>query len=258
MCSLDTFIAAYLAHKPFFYSLIRPQEAFLFCQHQQFLHSPLLDFGSGDGFFTSLILPPHVQTWALDINPQVLAKARSRHLYHQVVFVQKSKLPFANHTFAAIISNCVLEHIPNLTATLHELHRVLQPKGHFLTTVMTNNWNRQLMGTKLFGHFYQKFMAHQQKHYQLLTLHQWQHAFAEAGFQIRKVTGYLSSNNGRLLDLAHYLSSPSLLSHLIAKKWVPFPQLQNNNLVKNWVRRHISLSVPPTESGALFFLLQKK
>jgi SAM-dependent methyltransferase len=46
--------------------------------------------------------------------------------------IEHGVIPFDEHFFDLVVSNQVLEHVENLDAVLHEIHRVLKPGGAFL------------------------------------------------------------------------------------------------------------------------------
>jgi SAM-dependent methyltransferase len=45
------------------------------------------------------------------------------------------KTPFDNNSFDSIISNAVLEHVPNVHRVMDELYRVLKPGGHLIAAI---------------------------------------------------------------------------------------------------------------------------
>jgi len=233
----------YLKNKPLFYSLIRPQEAYLFNKYNHLLKFPILDFGCGDGFFAEAVFGKGIIDVGIDLESNKhTADAERREIYKEVVSYDGRKLPFPNNYFSTIISNCVLEHIPNIDYSLKEIGRILKPNGYFLTTVMTNQWSDNLLGGKILGSLYINWLRRKQKHYQLLSLSQWQRSFERSRFKIIKEKGYLSPQNSRYLEIYHYLS---LLGPL------------GKFLFGRSLRNKINLPANSALSSALFFILKK-
>ena len=56
-------------------------------------------------------------------------------MYRSVMFASATVLPYADASFNTVISNCVIEHIPDNDAVLAEIFRVLRPGGVFATTL---------------------------------------------------------------------------------------------------------------------------
>jgi SAM-dependent methyltransferase len=197
---LQKFIQPYLKHKPLFFSLIRPQEAYLFNKYTEYLQSPILDFGCGDGFFVDVTFGKRKIEIGLDL------KAIKNKVYQKVKLYDGKRIPFPNNYFSTVISNCVLEHIPNLDLILSEIYRVLKPNGYFVTTVLTNHWENNLIGKKIIGSFYSHWLRRKQKHHQLLTLSQWRNKFKKNHLKMVEEIGYVSPKNSQYLEIYHYLS----------------------------------------------------
>src|SRR3990172_1001281 len=88
----------------------------------------VLDFGCGNGSLAKA-LEPHVNSIeGLEVNSRPRDLAISQNL---VVYDQISNLPDGK-LYDAIISNHVLEHIPNVIATLKILRGHMQPDGIFI------------------------------------------------------------------------------------------------------------------------------
>ena len=97
----------------------------------------VLDLGSGAGT-DSLIAAQMVgrdgRVTGIDMTPQMLAKARAAAAemdVENVEFVEgeAESLPFADATFDVVISNGVIDLIPDKDAVFAELYRVLAPGG---------------------------------------------------------------------------------------------------------------------------------
>lgn len=229
---IDYFIKKYLQNKPLFYSLIRPQEACLFNKCSSYIKSPVLDFGCGDGFFAEILFGKGKIDVGIDLED------KKTDGYKKVVVYDGTRLPFKKDNFSTVISNCVLEHIPDLDQSIREIHRVLKPGGYFLTTVMTDQWDNHMFGP------YIKFMAKIQRHHQLLSLTEWNRNFERNGFRIINTVGYLSLKNACYLDLIHYPSVIPFVNRLA----IPFIPL---------IRKVIQNPVKKELSGALFYCLRK-
>jgi ubiquinone/menaquinone biosynthesis C-methylase UbiE len=97
----------------------------------------VLDVGSGAGT-DSLVAAQMVgrdgRVTGIDMTPEMLAKARGAAAEMgatNVEFVagEAEQLPFADASFDAVISNGVIDLIPDKDAVFAELHRVLAPGG---------------------------------------------------------------------------------------------------------------------------------
>ena len=254
---MKNYLKIYLRERPLFISIIRSKEAELF-EGALPLKKPILDFGCGDGFFTKLVFGEigGIDV-GLDIDQKSLKEAKVQKIYKKVVKYDGEALPFGDGVFSTVISNCVLEHIPNLRNSLSEIHRVLKTKGKFICSVMTSNWENYMFGPKLLGKLYLKWMRHKQNHYNLLTLRKWNGQFKDAGFKIVKVKGYLREQDSLLMDILHYFSVDSLWTKKLLDKWVVFPQRYDIIPVERWLKKRSDEKVSPSKSSALFFVLEK-
>lgn len=99
----------------------------------------VLDLGSGaglDAFVARWIVGPNGRVLGLDFTEDMVGKARSnaRSLgYDNVEFYlgDIEKMPFEAASVDVILSNCVLNLVPDKAAAFAEMYRVLRPGGHY-------------------------------------------------------------------------------------------------------------------------------
>lgn len=256
---LKRYISQYLSHRPAFFSFIRPQEAWLFHQHKNLLKTPVLDFGCGDGFFAELVFGKGMLDIGLDISPSRIQEADNKNIYKKLLTYDGLTIPLKDNSVNTVISNCVFEHLPHLHSNLREMYRVLKPGGKLLTTVMANRWEDYLIGMRIFGEAYQRFMRKRQEHFNLFSLDKWQKTHEKAGFTVEEMTGYLSQEASQWLDAFHYFSTPELVSQKLLRTWVPWPDWHkglrlSKKLLPILMR---SLQTKASESAALFIVVRK-
>ncbi|MBM3283497.1 class I SAM-dependent methyltransferase [Candidatus Gottesmanbacteria bacterium] len=262
MRDIPFFLKTYLAKRPFFLSLIRAKEAYLF---QRFLplKNPILDIGCGDGFFakTALIMfensTENYIDVGLDLENSRIKEAKMVGIYKRVVKYNGSKIPFPSRYFSTIIANCVLEHVMDIEIVLEEIYRVLKPNGLFLTTVMAKQWEKYMFGALLLGSRYQKWMQKKQVHLNLLNADGWDDVFTRLDFSIKEKIGYFPKSICMLFDMAHYLSLPSLVTYKLFGKWVLLGDKLSVIYPINLLSKILKTNTHPDESGAIFYLLEK-
>lgn len=99
----------------------------------------VLDLGSGAGndcFVARAIAGENGKVTGLDITEQMINKARencAKLNFNNVEFVlgDIEAMPFEDKTFDVVISNCVLNLVPDKTIAFREIFRVLKTGGHF-------------------------------------------------------------------------------------------------------------------------------
>lgn len=99
----------------------------------------VLDLGSGAGndcFVAGAIVGEAGKVTGLDMTEQMVSKARgncARFNYSNVEFVvgDIESMPFDDNLFDVVISNCVLNLVPDKLKAFREIFRVLKPGGHF-------------------------------------------------------------------------------------------------------------------------------
>jgi arsenite methyltransferase len=97
----------------------------------------VLDLGSGagtDSLVASLMVGPEGSVTGIDMTPEMLEKARAGADalgVSNVTFVEgeAERLPFEDESFDVVISNGVIDLIPDKDAVFGEIHRVLVPGG---------------------------------------------------------------------------------------------------------------------------------
>ncbi len=103
------------------------------------LGDSVLDLGSGAGndcFVARAIVGVNGKVTGLDFTEAMITKARLNNQklgYENVEFVQGDieSMPFSDNEFDVIVSNCVLNLVPDKTKAFSEIMRVLKPDGHF-------------------------------------------------------------------------------------------------------------------------------
>jgi SAM-dependent methyltransferase len=114
----------------------------------------ILDWGAGKGHITYL-LKKHYQGQAdvvsCDVAPEELARHDSSfrqatpiidHTNIKVVPLHHPfQLPFAYESFDVVISMGVLEHVPHDQRSLHEIQRILCPRGLFFCFFLPYRWS---------------------------------------------------------------------------------------------------------------------
>jgi SAM-dependent methyltransferase len=101
----------------------------------------ILDWGCGYGQVTSLLHDAGLEVTAFDYNPDVPEGPRPMERYpHLQVFLsgERSKLPYADDSFSAVLSCGVLEHVADPDASLEEIKRILAPGGTFYVFKLPN------------------------------------------------------------------------------------------------------------------------
>ncbi|MCX6334926.1 MAG: arsenite methyltransferase [Bacteroidia bacterium] len=99
----------------------------------------VLDLGSGAGndcFVARAIVGETGKVTGLDMTEQMLRKAKencSKLNFSNVEFVlgDIEEMPFEKNVFDVVISNCVLNLVPDKSKAFAEIFRVLKPGGHF-------------------------------------------------------------------------------------------------------------------------------
>jgi arsenite methyltransferase len=97
----------------------------------------VLDIGSGagsDSLVAAQMVGPEGSVTGLDMTPEMLAKARAAAAEMgatNLTFVEgeAENLPFEDESFDVVISNGVIDLIPDKDAVYSEIHRVLRPGG---------------------------------------------------------------------------------------------------------------------------------
>lgn len=112
-----------------------------------------LDLGCGDGKLTCIIMDRAGRRRLVGIDPDPLetGQAESTGIYETVHTAPGDAVPEPDAAFDFVLSNSVLEHIPDLDPVLAEVSRVLRRGGSFHFTVPSAGFHNCLRGPILPG-----------------------------------------------------------------------------------------------------------
>lgn len=89
-----------------------------------------LDAACGTGRYTRYLRARGHQVSAVDVSPEMIAKARSSAPDVDFKNASLEELPFEAQSFDVVTCGLALTHLPELTKAISEIGRVLKPGGH--------------------------------------------------------------------------------------------------------------------------------
>jgi SAM-dependent methyltransferase len=122
---------------------------------------PVLDWGAGYGQVTARLNGAGVEVEAFDYDPSADG-VRPLEPHFPALSVRRSsdpvKLPYADESFAAVLSCGVLEHVQDPVGSLREIRRVLRPDGTLYVFKLPNErsyleWIARHVGLDYHGQF---------------------------------------------------------------------------------------------------------
>lgn len=256
------FLAEQLASIPAFRALLRGVEARMIASLD--LPRPILDLGCGDGTFAESAFTEPLDA-GIDPSPVALAEAKRRGMHCDLRLGEGGTLPFDEATFATVLSNSVVEHIPEIEPTLAEVHRVLKPGGLFVFTTPSEHFAEFLffadlfrsIGLKGFSDRYENYFNKISWHYRTDSQEVWSERLERFGFRVIESYPYFSRSASHIFDLAHYYSAPTLFYRRLFRRWIIAPWRWNfvliDPLLRHWYKE------PRADPGAyLYFMCESK
>jgi ubiquinone/menaquinone biosynthesis C-methylase UbiE len=254
-----------LADLPPHRALVRSVESLL--MSRVVLRAPVLDVGCGDGHFAATAYPHRLEV-GVDVRAGRSAKDRVSRAclpaaYHALLTADAIALPFADGAFRTVLSNSVLEHVPEIDRALSEIGRVAARGGVFAFTAPSEHFGDFLLGSALLRRAglrplagrYAAWFDRISAHFHRLAPQAWERKLAAVGFEVQHWQYYVSAAAHRAFDLAHYLGVPHLMCHRMTGRWVP-PWGVPQRLTR-WLTAHADPSAQ--QAGAyLFFLCRKR
>ena len=162
-----------------------------------------LDLGCGDGILTDILfrqMRRKPRLVGIDPDPLETSAAGKYDFYERIHTVGGDKIPEPDGTFDYVISNSVLEHIPDLEPVIQEVSRVLKPDGRFYFTVPCPRFHDNLAGSILPWGKRTSYLAQLDErlaHFNYLTGEDWQSLCTRHAMKVDFVTGYLGQSATR-------------------------------------------------------------
>lgn len=240
---------------PYFRALLRAVESRFYRDLP--LEPPILDLGSGDGLFAA-------QTFArpLDVGIDPFTSPTYGSVFRQghkaTGIADGAHMPFPDASFQTIISNSVLEHIPDLEPVIGECARVLRPGGHFVFCSPSDHFTDWFVGAKFLGNRYRDFFQRISRHHHCDSPQTWTARLQRHGFEVERIWYYFSPKALRTLEIGHYLGLPNLISKRLFDQWVLWPSKANPflRLLDAWLRP--LYNEPLANPGAYLFCVARK
>lgn len=251
-----------LRELPYFRGLLRAVEANYYQNYD--IKPPVLDMGCGDGHFGASTFD-FVLDFGIDPGKASLYQASRFKKYRNLIQTTGSTLPFTDGYFQSVISNSVLEHIPDLDMVIVEISRVMKSGGVFIFSVPNQNFLKNLsisafldrIGVHPLAEAYRIFFNRISRHYHCDPPETWKVRLEMAGFEIQDYWHYFSPQSLHALEWGHYFGLPSLISHWIFGRWILVPRPWNLSLTRRYVERFYRGETVHPQGSYTFYITRK-
>ncbi len=222
---------------------------------------PILDLGCGDGLIAQVLFEndPPIEV-GFDPWLDQVRKAPATRAYRSVQQALGSAMPYAGETFGSLLSNSVLEHIPDLDPVLREAARVLRPGGRVIFTVPSDAFRRLLAGYRdraaagdmAGAEAYAAGVDTWLAHYRYPTPEEWGTLLKRAGLRLVHTVYYVPPAVMALWDqgnIAYGVRSvpgghPGFVQRGTLYRWLASPRLRRfgyQRWIRRWVVRRLGL-----------------
>jgi SAM-dependent methyltransferase len=250
-----------LRELPAFRALLRAVEADFY--RDVLLPEPVLDLGCGDGHFAEVAFEQQLDV-GLDPWWEPLTEAAARGRHRRLTYALGAPMPFADKSFRTVVSNSVLEHIPEVEPVLAEVARVLAPGGAFHFTVPGPNFRHFLSLARFLDALalpglaerYRRLFDRISRHRYYWEPEEWRDRLGRVGLVVDRWWGYFSPGALAALEWGHPLGLPTVLVKRLTGRWLLVPQDWNLALTERLLRRFYEEPLP--EAGAYLFFSARK
>lgn len=228
------------------------------------LPRPILDLGCGDGTFAQATFSEPLD-FGIDPSAHAVGEARQRGMHCDLRVGEGGKLPYADGQFATVLSNSVVEHIPDIDGTLEEVRRVLRPGGLFVFTTPSEHFAEFLffadlfrrIGLKRLSKSYENYFNRISWHYRTDSASVWTARLERYGLQVRESHTYFSRSASHVFDLCHYYSAVCLIYRKLTGRWIIAPFRANFALIEPLLRHYYD-EPAPAQGAYLYFLCERE
>jgi SAM-dependent methyltransferase len=219
----------------------------------------VLDIGCGDGHFAAVAFPGGIDV-GIDIAESIVREAERNGPYVCVNVASAVELPYADGTFRTVISNCVVEHIPDIESVVREVARVLTPGGRFIFTVPSDRFTEMLftvgtlkrIGFSGLADRYGRWWNNRAAHHHLDRPEAWCLRLARCGLTTDAWRFYMSLDATRVFEMSHYYAIPSLVWRRLTGRWVLWPARAQGSRAYRWLKPYAEEPWPAIGSGTFF------
>lgn len=256
------FVWLHLKELPYFRAMLRAVEA---TYYQDFdLPQPVLDLGCGDGHFASLVFDQALDV-GLDPWTGPIRKAQKTGAYHHLIQADAGSMPIPDGHFSSGLSNSVLEHIPHIDVVLKEAGRVMKSGAPFYFCVPNPRYLSELSIPKILRRVklnrlsiaYTNWFKWMSRVQHADWPDSWEKRLTQAGFRLHKWWHYFSPQAMRALEWGHFFGIPTLLPHVLTKRWIIAPVRWNLFLTERYIRQFTD-PTPDSEGTFTFYIAYKE
>ncbi len=260
MKSREDFFRHYLEKTPIAMAFWRSLECHRFSKEK--LDHPVLDVGCGDGFLARVAFGVQLEA-GIDLDAGEVGRAIASKSYKKALCASATDLPFPNKSFKTVVSNCVLEHIPDIDSALKEIHRVLKPKGRLMITVPSECYTNDsyfrgvltAMGLGWLGKWYIDSLNKTFKHFHVDDAETWRKRLKKAGLKMEKADYIIPLKTFHTYERWMILAFPSKILKALLGRWVIGPRGPVKWFATNWLRGPLNADGKP---GACYFIIARK
>jgi SAM-dependent methyltransferase len=223
---------------------------------------PILDLGCGDGTFANVLFAERIDA-GIDPDSRELKRARELGSYVELIRCVGTAVPKRNGSYRTVLSNSVIEHIPDLRSALAEVHRLLAQGGRFYFTAPSDQFARYTIVSQIadavglprvaarYRGFYNEFW----KHFHSYPLENWKELAREAGFGIDESFTFDPKWVCLLNDFLVLFSLPCFLTKRILNRWTILPSLRKLLLYPVYLAaKRVLRGADRTDKGGLVFM----